>query len=81
MILFSNPASRDGRVNMTVRASYDEGQTWTRCRSLHAGPSAYSDLAILADGEIACLYEAGASHPYESIVFARFLLNSLHAEE
>ena len=48
---------------------------------LHAGPSAYSDLAVLADGEIACLYEAGQAHPYESIVFAGFPLLSLAGPE
>lgn len=76
-ILFSNPASADGRVNMTVRASFDEGHTWSASRVLHAGPSAYSDLAVLADGRIACLYEAGHSQPYEWIVFAGFPLESL----
>jgi sialidase-1 len=81
VILFSNPASRDRRVNMTVRASFDEGQTWTASRVLHAGPSAYSDLAVLADGEIGCLYEAGQAHPYESIVFAGFPLLSLDGPE
>ena len=30
---------------------------------LHAGPSAYSCLAVLPDGEIACLYEGGESIP------------------
>jgi sialidase-1 len=77
VILFSNPASRDGRVNMTVRASPDECRTWTAARVLHAGPSAYSDLAVLADGRIGCLYEAGRSQPYESIVLARFDLDEL----
>jgi len=81
VILFSNPASRDGRVNMTVRASFDEGQTWTASRVLHAGPSAYSDLAVLANGDIGCLYEAGRTHAYESIVFARFPLLSLDGPE
>ncbi|MHB8954309.1 MAG: sialidase family protein [Pirellulaceae bacterium] len=77
VLLFSNPASADERVNMTVRASFDEGETWAACRVLHAGPSAYSDLAVLATGDIGCLYEAGNTHPYESIVFARFTLTSL----
>ncbi len=81
VILFSNPASRNGRVKMTVRASFDEGQTWTHSRVLHTGPSAYSDLAVLANGEIACLYEAGDQHPYESITFARFPLESLGAKD
>ena len=62
---------------MTVRASFDDGRTWPVARVLYEGPSAYSDLAALADGSLACLYEAGAKHPYESIVFARFPLDSL----
>jgi sialidase-1 len=76
-ILFSNPASSDKRVNMTVRASYDDGQTWSGDKVLHAGPSAYSSLATLKTGEVACLYEAGEKHPYEAIVFARFPVSAL----
>lgn len=72
VILFSNPASETGRTNMTVRLSYDDGQTWPIAKSLHPGPAAYSDLAVLADGKPACLYEAGQRNPYESIIFARF---------
>ncbi len=71
-LLFSNPASAEKRVNMTVRASVDEGQSWSAGKVLHAGPSAYSSLAVLSNGDIACLYEAGAKNPYESIMFARF---------
>ncbi len=77
ILLFSNPASEAGRMNMTVRASFDQGQTWTAEEVLHRGPSAYSDLAVLANGEIGCLYEAGEEHPYESIVFAEFPLTAL----
>ena len=82
-LLFSNPASKTERVKMTVRLSYDEGKTWPVSKLLHAGPSAYSSLAVLADGGIACLYErngvpgiSGAS-PYETITFARFTLDWL----
>jgi sialidase-1 len=71
-ILFSNPADPDKRVNMTVRRSMDEGKTWQTVESLHTGPSAYSDLAVLADGRGACLYERGAKNPYETITFTRF---------
>ena len=71
VILFSNPASKTGRMNMTVRLSYDDGLTWPISKSLHAGPAAYSDLVILSPSQAACLYEAGSKHPYESIVFAR----------
>lgn len=46
-----------GRTHMTIRASYDEGRTWPVSKLLHAGPSSYSHLAVLLDGEIVCLYE------------------------
>jgi len=81
LLLFSNPASEKGRVNMTVRASFDDGQTWPKARVLHAGPSAYSDLAVLANGEAACLYEGGVKGAYESIIFASFSLDTLKAAE
>lgn len=74
ILLFSNPASPARRENLTVRLSLDEGKTWPQAWTLHAGPSAYSCLAVLADGRVACLYEAGKSSPYENIVLARFRL-------
>lgn len=77
VILFSNPADQTRRVNMTLRASFDEGRTWTASRVLHAGPSAYSALGVLSDGRIACLYEAGQAHPYETITWASVPLSSL----
>lgn len=82
-LLFSNPASapppgqsRGDRVNMTVRLSYDEGRTWPVSKLLHDGPSAYSCLAVLPDGDIGCLYEGGETR-YGEIVFARFSLEWL----
>jgi len=70
MILFSNPADRQARRNMTLRASFDDGATWPGSLVLHAGPSSYSDLAVLTDGEIACLYETGTNSPVGDIVLA-----------
>ncbi len=70
-LLFSNPASTK-REKMTVRLSRDGGKTWPVSRLLHAGPAAYSCLAVLPDGGIACLYERGEKSPYEAIVLARF---------
>ena len=54
--------------------SMDGGVTWPHARCLHPGPSAYSCLAVLPGGDVACLYEAGDEHPYEAIVYARFPL-------
>jgi sialidase-1 len=68
-ILFSNPANltkadgkakageRRDRENLTIRLSYDEAQSWPVSKTLEAGRSAYSDLAVGADGTIYCLYE------------------------
>ena len=77
MILFSNPAHESDRVNMTVRLSRDDGRSWPVGKTVHAGPSAYSCLAVLADGTIGLLYEGGKDHPYEKISFARFNLEWL----
>jgi len=73
-LLFSNPAHAEAgrRRDMTVRLSYDEGGTWPVQRVLWAGPAAYSSLAVLPDGRIACLFEAGDRQPYERMTFACF---------
>jgi len=68
-LAFSNPASQKARINMTVRLSYDLGKTWAKKLVLHEGPSAYSNLVTLPNGNLACLYEAGKAKPYEGIVF------------
>lgn len=71
ILLFLNPASTTRRHNMSIRLSLDEGKTWPFIRTLFAGPSAYSSMALLPGGLIACLYEAGEKSPYERILFHR----------
>ncbi len=73
-LLFSNPASTK-REKMTVRLSEDDGRTWRHERVVHAGPSAYSSLAVLRNKAIGLLYERGEKSPYESITFAQFPLD------
>jgi sialidase-1 len=58
-ILFSNPAHPQARLNLTVRLSYDEGQSWPVARVVDPGPSAYSDMVVQRDGRIGVLYERG----------------------
>ncbi|MEE4215258.1 MAG: sialidase family protein [Bacteroidales bacterium] len=77
IILFSNPASRDSRINMTLRASKDEGKTWPVSKLLHPGPSAYSDMAVMVNGNIAIFYEAGTENPHESIIFTQIQIESI----
>jgi len=76
-VLFSNPADKQQRINMTVRLSYDDGKTWPVAKQIFEGPSAYSSLARLPDGSIGLLYERGDRHKYEKMTFARFTLEWL----
>lgn len=56
-LLFSNAKSEKGRVNMTVRISYDEGKTWSEGKTIYEGSSAYSDMTILDNGDIGLFFE------------------------
>jgi sialidase-1 len=71
-LLFSCANHASARVMMSVWSSDTEAVSWSEPKLIHAGPSAYSDLARTSAGEIALLYEKGASSPYETITFARF---------
>ena len=68
-LLFINPADKNKRLNMTLRLSSDLGRTWTKEFLLHEGPSAYSDITKLRNGNVGCLFEAGKNSPYEGIVY------------
>src|SRR5690606_13888679 len=72
MLWFLNPASETARVNMTLKSSDDFGKTWKISKILYPGPSAYSDLTMINQNTLGCLYEAGIANPYESIVFTTF---------
>ena len=81
-LIFSNPhtlkfgkdgkevtSGRGKRENLSIKLSRDDGKTWPVNKTLDAGPSAYSDLAVLPDGTVLCLYEGKAN-----IQVARFNL-------
>ncbi len=54
---------------MTVRLSEDDGKTWSVSRLVTPDPSAYSSLAVLADGKIGLLYERDGSQKIEFVTF------------
>src|SRR5581483_9341354 len=58
-LLFANPHNPVGRErkNLTVKLSYDEGQTWAEAKTVESGPSGYSDLAVGPDGRTLCFFE------------------------
>ena len=66
------PAGRGKRQNLSIKLSRDNGTTWPISKTLEPGPSAYSDLAILTDGSVLCLYEGN-----QTILAARFNLDWL----
>jgi sialidase-1 len=55
------PGGKGKRKNLSLKLSRDDGRTWPVNKPLEPGPSGYSDLAVLPDGTILCLYEAGNS--------------------
>jgi sialidase-1 len=73
-LLFSNPNSAKRRVALTIRASTDDGKTWSDGRLLDPRPCAYSCMTVLNDGSIGGLYECGDNSSNETLAFARFPL-------
>ncbi|WP_165367693.1 sialidase family protein, partial [Phytoactinopolyspora endophytica] len=53
--LHSRPDSAR-REALTIGVSYDEGYTYRYQKTVNAGPSYYSDLAVLSDGTIVLIY-------------------------
>jgi sialidase-1 len=75
-LLFANPAVRKGRTHGTVRVSTDDGRTWPAGRLLVPGDFAYSCLAVLPAGTVACLYE---TDDYKRIALVTFTLGWLRS--
>jgi sialidase-1 len=84
-LLYSAPytteRSHQDRRNLTIYVSQDDGKTWPIRKLLYDGPSAYSDLAVLPNGQILCFYEQGVEHrfgdrgrpwAYRNLVVAKF---------
>lgn len=72
ILLFSNSNHPTERKNMSVRASFDEGKTWTDGKTIYSGSAAYSSMTILENGEIGLFFE---KDEYSENVFVEFPLN------
>lgn len=83
-ILLANCHS-EGRKNLTLKVSFDEGRTWPKTFSIWPGVAAYSDITEFKDGRIGILYETGDKDLYERFDFAVFtpeqLAGSVPAEQ
>lgn len=90
-LLFSNPdnlARADGheapgknrdRKNLSIKLSYDEGQTWPINKVLEPGTSTYSDVATTPVGTLLCFYGRGDRPGFagDRLTLARFNLEWL----
>ncbi|GAA4891111.1 hypothetical protein GCM10025789_04760 [Tessaracoccus lubricantis] len=81
ILLFSNTANANVRRNLTVRVSYDSGDTWPVSKVIQSGASAYSTLTPLPDetgelgaGGFGLFYERDG---YRHISFTKFDLDWL----
>lgn len=76
VLLFSNPNTKSGRHNMTVKASIDDGKTWKTVMLLDAGGSyGYSCLTSVCPNTIGILYEGSRAQ----MTFQRFPLKEVLA--
>lgn len=67
-ILWTGPRG-PARNTLVLRVSYDQGKTFQNERLISEEPAAYSDLTVLPDNSIGCLWERG---DYKYITFTRF---------
>lgn len=74
VLLFSNPRHRFAREDMTVQYSKNDGKSWNVAKLLFEGYAANSDLIILNDGTLGCLFECGKVWPYDGLSFIKFEL-------
>jgi sialidase-1 len=71
LLLFSNANSSDKRHNLTLKLSFDQGKSWTQGKTIYTGPSAYSSMTILKNGDIGLFFE---KDDYQDNVFVRIPL-------
>ena len=77
VLLFSN-CKATSRRNLTIRASWDDGETWTEGLTIEPGPTQYSDICLLpapanAMPDIGILYEAGNQIRFRTVKAAAIL--------
>ena len=75
-LLFSN-CNANGRRNLYLRTSLDDGQTWSAGICIEPNGAAYSDMTILPNGDIGILYEGAG---YSTIDFVTVPLADVKAE-
>lgn len=68
-----------GRHNLTIQISYDECTTWTPLKVIQTGNTSYSNIIVLPDKSIGCIYEFNdlRRRIWQRIMFCRLTLEWL----
>lgn len=77
-LIFCNANSSSSRTNLTLRLSYDEGQSWSSGKTIYSGAAAYSTISILENGDIGIVFE---KDEYKENVFLNVSLDWLTDKE
>tara|TARA_B110000444_G_scaffold56033_1_gene52269 strand:+ start:251 stop:1423 length:1173 start_codon:yes stop_codon:yes gene_type:complete len=75
--IFSNPSVPLGRLNMTLKVSFDDCKYWSISKLIYGGLSAYSCLTRLPDGNIGLFFEKGTEKNYEQMIFVSIPVNKI----
>ncbi|WP_229683314.1 sialidase family protein [Echinicola rosea] len=68
-LFFSNPAVSDGRYDMTIKSSQDEGVSWSSGLLLDEGKGwGYSCLTVIDEDYLGILYESSQAHMTYQII-------------
>ena len=79
-VLYSSPGATS-RGHLILRMSEDEAESWDISREIYSGPSAYSQIVVLADLTICILFETGKYDYREQIVLVKVDLDWLEESE
>lgn len=77
-VLFANPADPRNRTSGTIRLSEDGGGTWKYAKQIDEFTFSYCCLTVLANGDIALLYESDfdfAENKPITVKFTKFTLD------
>lgn len=69
VLLYSKNESTEGRKNLVVRLSEDQGKSWNFLKVIDEGPAGYSDMAVSQDNTVFLLYETGKNSPVYCAAF------------
>lgn len=78
LLIFSNPDHPSERINMRVKYSNNGGLSWSEGKTVYAGPSAYSSMSAMQNGDIGLVFE---KDNYQEIVFTRIPLEWIIVNE